>query len=340
MGDSKKREEKKQSRKKMSKQTILTIAMMLVSVFVISIATYAWYMISNTPKITTAQFVADTIGNLQIANQNDAKTGPATYSTSIGMFDGLTSQEISEQVFTPCTTADGKTFAKAHYVQGVVDSVEEFDLNNDAEKKDLYKKYVYEKVFYLRAGDASVDPNTAKKYDIHFVGMSTAEQESGTYDSVFGTFMRDNTVDGNGDPINDGQAARCVRISFEVENSMAAGSVMTIYEPNADEHNDQVAGNHSTYTNASGETYGDFTDPRFNLLQQKANKSFNYTSIPAHEVCGDDSMSNKICTIKEGQDVKITMRIWVEGMDEDCTNAIATDKFEGQIQFISTENIE
>ena len=31
------------------------------------------------------------------------------------------------------------------------------------------------------------------------------------------------------------------------------------------------------------------------------------------------------------------MRIWIEGMDEDCDNEIAADKMKGQIQFVSQE---
>lgn len=63
-----KKNKKRADRLKISKQTAMTLAMIGVSTFVISVATYAWFMISNTPKIVSAEFTADTIGNLQISN--------------------------------------------------------------------------------------------------------------------------------------------------------------------------------------------------------------------------------------------------------------------------------
>ena len=49
------------------------------------------------------------------------------------------------------------------------------------------------------------------------------------------------------------------------------------------------------------------------------------------------AQSQPICTITEGVDVEITLRMWVEGMDKDCMHDIAADKMIGQIQFISKE---
>lgn len=45
----------------------------------------------------------------------------------------------------------------------------------------------------------------------------------------------------------------------------------------------------------------------------------------------------KLFEIEEEQDVKVTMRVWMEGTDEDCTNSNELDEIIGNIQFISSE---
>lgn len=57
----------------------------------------------------------------------------------------------------------------------------------------------------------------------------------------------------------------------------------------------------------------------------------------AYRVGGEDGNSEKLFEIEEEQDVKVTMRVWMEGTDEDCTNSNELDELIGNIQFISSE---
>lgn len=41
--------------------------------------------------------------------------------------------------------------------------------------------------------------------------------------------------------------------------------------------------------------------------------------------------------IEENKDVKVTMRVWIEGTDLDCTNSIALDKITAMFEFMSRE---
>ena len=313
-----------EEKKKKYKQIIMTISMIAVSIFVISVASYAWYMISNTPKIVSAEFVADTIGNLQISNVKPDGT-PELYKNEINLFDGLAPEEINKIYLSPITTTDGVVFHKPIYVQGEIDHMELMDESVEAVKTELHTKYIYEKQFFLRAGNVSgtVDQDKAKYYDIHLLGQTTDEQSGASgFDINYGTYMRDRDLDNNDEPLN-GSASYSMRISFVFENTKTGDKV--IYEPNNDKNNTASQDNRSIYTNKTGETFGEYT-----TIKQKADKSF---------IDGDASMSDAICTIKEGVDVKVTMRVWVEGMDEDCTNEVAADKIFGQIQFISQENL-
>lgn len=324
-------------KRKMSKQTILTIGMIMVSIFVITVASYAWYLISNTPKITNAEFVADTVGNLKIANENDQKNGPSGYMDAIDMYDGLNKDDHR---LSPVTTKDGKNFFKPIYTEGTITGLE-------AVPDDEYrtKDYIFEKVFYLKAGDDNGAVNNAPKYyDIKLVGMSSAEKTRYGTNSVnyktdyeinyadtdykyIGSFMHDKLE--NASNLNaPTTAANALRISYEFID--AEGSKTVIYEPNCDKTNTVSTDDYLQFTGANSENYGTYTGLK--ELKQNANKSF--------ENPGTDVASDAFAIIEEGKDVKVTMRVWIEGTDVDCRNGIAADKIFGQIQFVSEENKE
>lgn len=316
-------EEKRQHRK----QLIMTTSMIMVSVLVISVASYAWYRITNTPKITNAEFTADTIGNLQISNvkDNNGVNIPEEYKDSIELFDGVSSENSNTMYLNPVTTEDGISFYKPVYNGDKIEKMQLLDEKNADDYKELHTKYVYEKKFFLKAGTDSLKQGKEKYYDIHFVGKSQDEiSGSVSFDETTGTY-----VVGNKNTNDYDTAANSIRISFEFKNAQTGETV--IYEPNSDKHNKGIAGtNMSSYTNKGDEKYGEYT-----TLKQLADKSFKISENSK----GTDSMSDVICVIKEGVDVECTLRMWIEGTDEDCMNEIAADTMLGQIQFISTENL-
>ena len=319
-----KKNKKRADRIKISKQTAMTLAMIGVSTFVISVATYAWFMISNTPKIVSAEFTADTIGNLQISNVKvqNSKDTPEGYKNSINLFDGVSDTDRAKLYLSPVTTEDGLKFFKPVYnSDGTVQELQKLKEDTAADKTELNTKYVYEKKFFLRAGASGVDSSKAKDFNVYLAGQTTTEagQTNPTFDDSYGSFLMDSA---NGSKT----AANAVRVSFKFTNVVTGDT--TIYEPNYDKHNGgTVGGNMSDYTNPSGKKYG-----KYSTIQQYANKSFKVSGSN-----GTKERSDAICTIKEGQDVEVTMRIWIEGMDEDCDNEIAADKMKGQIQFVSQE---
>lgn len=319
MKNKKTSEEKRQRRK----QLTMTISMIIVSVLVISVASYAWYKLTNTPKIVSAEFTADTIGNLQISNVEvvDGADTPEEYKDAIGLFDGVSDADKAKMYLSPVTTEDGLKFFKPVYLEGKVDHLEPLDESDEDQNKELHTKYIYEKKFFLRAGSDKVDQDKAKYYDIHFIGMSQDEIGGAAFDESTGTFIIKKDEDA------DETAAYSIRISFEFKNTQTGDVV--IYEPNVDKSN-PVSGNNSVnYTNKDGEKYGEYT-----TLKQLSDKSFLNDGYN-----GTAAQSGSICTIKEGDDVECTLRMWIEGTDKDCVNQIAADTMKGQIQFISTENL-
>ncbi len=317
---SKKTSEEKRQRRK---QLIMTISMIIVSVLVISVASYAWYKLTNTPKIVSAEFTADTLGNLQISNVKvvDNTDTPEEYKDAIGLFDGVSDEDKAKMYLSPVTTQDGLKFFKPVYLEGKVDHLDYLDETDPEIYKELHTKYIYEKKFFLKAGSDNVDSAKAKYYDIHFIGMSQDEIDGAEFDESTGTFII-KKADATGET-----AAYSIRVSFEFKNTQTGDVV--IYEPNSEKHNASNENNSVKYTNKDGEKFGEYT-----TLKQLSTKSFlndGYDGTPAQ--------SGSICTIKEGDDVECTLRMWIEGTDVDCVNQIAADTMKGQIQFISTENL-
>lgn len=310
---------KKIKNRKISKQMSMSIVMVIVSVVILSISTYAWFLITNTPKAENITLMADTLGDLKIADIDD-EGNPLEYGDEID----LTNTTDVKSYLSPVTTKDGISFFSPIYFEGKVT-----DLKEETDENRLHTKYVYEKEFYLRAGEAkeNVDADKAKNYDIFLVGTST--------DTTNGCYMVQNSMDTTGNVIT---AANSLRVSLTFENVIIDGvasdeKITVIYEPNCDKENEGEDGVNRAYfsyagTDTESDKFGTYT-----TIQQYYDRSF----VPNSNI---QSRSEALCTIKEGEDVKVTMRIWLEGMDEDCVNEIAADEILGQIQFISEENLE
>ncbi len=303
---------KSKEKKKMSKQMKMSVIMVIVSLFILSVSTYAWFLITNTPKVENISLTADTLGDLKIADTK--KNGmPGTYGDKIDLADS----SGVKTYLSPVTTKNGITFFSPVYLEGAVAS-----LNKETDENRLHSKYVYEKTFYLRAGGEKdeIDQEQAKNYDIFLVGTSA--------NSNNGSYMKQKGKSTSGNEIT---AANSLRISLTFEGGITGKAVTVIYEPNADRDNKGVEGTNMafyTYNGKDADKYGAYA-----TIQQNYDRSFVSNS-------NNPSRSIALDTIREGEDVKVTMRIWLEGMDKDCVNEIAADEIIGQIQFISEENLK
>lgn len=316
-------------RKRTSKQMCLSIAMVIVSLVVLSVTTYAWFLITNTPKVKKLGLNADTLGDLKIADvkvQNNVQK-PGSYGDEIDL-SGVTMDNL---YLSPCTTKDGKAFFKPVYTEGQVTGVEQI-----TDTVQLHKKYVYEKDFYLKAG-GKAETGREKDFDIFFVGYST-KSGSGTY-----------VNDKDSDKIT---ASNAIRISFTFTEGNKK-PVTVIYEPNCDMDNGGITesgasgsqtANMADFVMSSpdaqeygtkGEKYGTKTpkEKGYSTIKQNHNR---HSFVPDS---GNETRSTSLVTIKEGKDIHVTMRVWLEGTDKDCMDGVAADKLVSQIQFISEEHL-
>ena len=271
--------------------------LMILFVVLGTTGVYAWFSVSNRARVENLALIADHQGNLRIAD--DTGNGPGEYK------DALNIMEVDENglnaILSPVTTTDGVKFYSPEYNPSTqtVESVTEI-----TDYEELTKHYIYEKTFYLRAGvdNENTVANIKRTYDVALYGVNSTNKVNGSY--VY-------QLAGDG---ND-TAANSIRVSFTLEDG---GTY--IYEPNCDVNNvDDTRAKDGVNI-----VYG-----RYDTYRQRANGVF--------EVSPKANESEKLFTIDENVDVKVTMRIWIEGTDVDCTNSIAADNILGQIQFVSTE---
>ena len=263
-----------------------------------NVGVWAWFTISNRARVENLSLIADHQGNLQIAD--DLGNGPGTYSDALNL-NNATGTKMSSIVLSPVTSRDGVNFYIPNFdsLTNTVNSVTQL-----TDRAQLTKYYIYEKTFYLKAGSNSKN-NVAeikRTYDVALYGVQSNNKTNGC-------FIYQPTSSGD-------TAANAIRISFTLPDGQTY-----VYEPNCNKHNNDT----NRAINGIGSEYGSFA----NLYQQNADGTF-VKSPKANE-------SEKLFTLDENKDTLVTMRVWIEGTDNDCTNSIASDMIAGQIQFISTE---
>lgn len=281
----------------------LTVILMIIMVL-ITVGTFAWFSVSNNPRVQNLALVADHEGNLMIAD--DLGNGPGTYSDVLDLTKATDYDYMQSVRLSPVTTADGKDFFAPVYDASTnrVDSV-----NPITDHNTLINSYIYEKTFYLKASSGDSTTGSGSTYNIALAG--TGSGNMGTY------ILKDAEAGADSDT-----SAYAVRISFTLTD--ATGTEVTkIYEPNYNVNNtstdmaiDGVKG--------TGSGYGTYT-----TIRQSSDGTF------ADIGTGTDSVV--LFTINENTDVKVTMRVWLEGTDVDCANSIGATLLTGQIQFSSSE---
>ena len=297
-------EEKEKVEEKKSRGLKAKLMLCLLYAAVLSTATYAWFTLNNKPKVFNLALTAAGAGDLMIA---DDIGGPGEYGEELDLKTATQSpSKMEEMMLNPVTTKTVETFYEPVYTGTAVTSAKEI-----TDMDELHTKYVYEKTFYLKAGSikngrgTAITTGAAKKYDIMLLGPKQAEENTG---------CEIRQADGATSTVAGDTAANSIRISFKVE-----GQDVAVYEPNSDKHNtdpdiaeDRIKGEYGTYDTLKQVNDGSFAD-------------------------GEDGNSKRMFTIEEEQDVKVTMRVWMEGTDEDCTNSNELDEIVGNIQFISAE---
>lgn len=293
--------------KKEKKKMIMRLGSVIcLLILALSTVTYAWFEQGNRLKVTNLSLLAGGSGILQIAD--DLGNGPGEYGAQLDLSMAMGKEEMEAMLLNPVTTKNGISFYAPVYVGNTVVNV-----NPITEEEQLHSVYVYEKTFYLKAGpnpnaeEDGIVVTDGKMYDVFLVGPATGLEHKGTH--VF------QARDAEGSTVAGDTAVNAIRVSFELED----GTVV-VYEPNADVSNRD---NSRAEDRVKGE-YGQY-------------KTFMQAKDGAFINSANEEDSPILFSIEENADVKVTMRVWIEGTDLDCTDSIALDKITAMFEFMSRE---
>lgn len=177
------------------KKLISAVFMAFACILMMSGATYAWFTMSNTAKVTSLKLNVAAEGKLYVYTDNTVATKKVSEVEWPDMSQAKT--------LYPCTTTDGTNMLKPVY--GAENEVTGTQMISDATEKKLY---CLEQDFYLYMDEGTVP--TPRTYNVSLV------QNNANND---GTYFKCSESAPN--------PAYCVRMSFEVN-----GQSVAVYEPN------------------------------------------------------------------------------------------------------------
>ncbi|MBE5935623.1 MAG: hypothetical protein E7262_07505 [Lachnospiraceae bacterium] len=303
---------------KKTKKILTAISTTMLSMLLLVSVTYAWFTLTNKPKIEGFNLKVGTTGKLEIAKEDKVYGNKIAFDEDANSDD---TPDISTWCLKPLSTIDMVTFYKpSHRDQnGVVDetepiTIEELNTNGYINNTTANNGYLIKKEFYLKATvDAELN---SKAINVKLVAGNKTDT------AITGTYIYNKN--------EDKKAAAAVRVGFICEgvNTQLQPETQKVFlEPHWNESVSQTpaqqysAGNGWTTTNPttikhnpSGTFYLGGTSPDNNAKET-----------------GD------IFKIKPNHDTKVTMFIWLEGADKDCVNDIQGSDIGYSFQFISND---
>ena len=305
-----KRQEIVYSAQKQRKQTAIWLLLgLLILLPLCSVATYTWFSISRTPKVSDMEMTINSTAGLELAWSPDAT------DEEWGKHLTFTDAVPDTTLLTPVTWSDRDecfytvTFGDDGRVKEVGTQ-----LSDDKDTNDRDGHYV-KFTLYGRAHE-HVDVSLAP----------AAEMKEGT--ACAGTYLI-GPPKWNADTLrhtDGGDGAQyAVRVGLRITPLAADGTegdpIFVVYEPNGDSHRDGSVG----YQPTPSIDGTDALVPSDRLIVQSTS-SFSESDPVLRDTVqydlGDFEGDASLFQLATGEMVKIDVYIWLEGMDADCVNAI------------------
>lgn len=274
------------------------IMMTLLCVLMMSAATYAWFTLSKTAKVSNMTMTVGDATGLQVADLTD--TNETSGPTQESEWKGATSAVTFGGILFPANSSDGITIKEPEYDEdGAVSGLKEgtptyLTSKSEAQAEGYYVEYS----FWMRA-QGPQDGTTKIQLD------KGEDLGSGIYSSsAKGTYSLSTAAGDNGI-----LPSAAVRISLT--NATDSPGTATVFEPNSD------------YDTAAQK-----------IAEDKSGASGPTAAIKQSYTSGELTPSdNLVFTLKNNQATKITLRLWLEGTDPQCGNEIAAKDIITQLKF-------
>lgn len=314
--------------KKRSVRIALYFYLLLILLLLLTVASYTWFSLTQTPRISDLSMHVATTSGLELALDPDAEEWvlQLDYAEIVGETAPLrpvTWSDKNQQFFAANYGFDGR----------LTDQWEPLTDERHANKDSLDGYYVHAQ-FYARTGTSS---------DIFLspaVEVDEGVQGSGTY--LIGTPVWDSQALIH----NDGGkgAENAVRVGIRITPVNHDGTPVEgrtpwfyIYEPNADYHIDETTGYVPTPSIDGAET---LVSEEQMIIQSSSTwtEADPVQRTVVIKELGEFTTDNFLFRIEAGEMVQLDLYIWLEGQDMDCTNEINQAQIMANIQF--SANVE
>jgi len=308
-------------------QIIIYLYVLLVLLSLFSVASYTWFSLSRTPRVSDMYLFINSDTGLELSIDPLAEE----WELQLDFRDiikeetkplrPITWVETRDQFYAAMYGMDGRLMPYSYWVP----LTDERNAN-----KNTIEGYYLKVTFYARSGiNETVHLSEAVEVDEGING-------SGTY--VIGVPNWDNVAIAHS---NGGQGAECaVRLGFKITwvdlqgKPIGERPIFYIYEPNSDAHIDGSSGYVPTPSIDQAATL--VPDSRL-ILQTKSSWSEAYPvqrEAVVHDL-GEFTTDTELFKIRQGEMVKIDVYCWLEGQDVDCTNEIEAAQILASIQFVT-----
>lgn len=305
---------------------------LLVLLSLLTVASYTWFSLSRTPRVSDMYMFINSMSGLEISTDPQAEE----WQLQLDFRDMV---DVTTPLRPVTWSEKDQTFYAAVYgVDGRLTDYASWQPLTDSRNANQLARnggYYIKATFFMRTGqNERIFLSPAVEVDEGIDG-------SGTY--LIGTPVWDaqQILHNNG-----GQGAECaVRIGIRVTPVDLAGapngepSKFYIYEPNSDIHIDGTTGYVPTPSIDQTETLV----PTDRLILQTASTWTDAYPVQRNVVIrdlGDFQSETELFALQAGDMVMIDIYVWLEGQDIDCTNQITEAQILASIQFSSVVDVQ
>ena len=303
--------DKKETRIRWFARPLIYLYVLLILLTLFTVATYTWFAISRTPKVSDLGLSVNAPKGLELSGDP-----LATEWTQRLDFAQLTGETAPLRPVT-WSEKDGRFYAATYGIDGrLTDQWEPLTDSRHANKNNTDGYYMMG-TFFVRSGQsATVSLSPA-------VEVEEGQKGAGTY--LIGTPVWDskNILHNNG----GSGAELAVRMGIKIQKTDINGiptdenPVFYIYEPNVDQHTDGKEGYVATPSIDGSATLV----PEERLITQTTSFWSEVSPVQRTAVIydmGEFTSDTELFRITEQELAQVTIYVWLEGQDVDCTNAI------------------
>lgn len=305
-----------------NKAKLLSIFILaLASVIAMVTATYAWLDISRLPSVSDISLSLITENSVLIALDQNGE--PQEWNSFLDLSAILEDEEPLQPV--TYSAVDNQL-----YMINYGDDGRPAGLNTTESAEDYYIEVTY----WLQCSSTMAEIQLATPED-----DVNGDMGGGTY--LVGEPLWNSETISHDNGANGGETT--IRIGFEIqetdlEYNPVGESEFFIYEPNADVHVDESTGYVETSSTDGTST---LVDDDHLIIQNSSSWSESSPILEGSVVydMGDFQQNQVLFTLDSQNLVKVTMYIWMEGQDVDCSNmAIAAENLLlANIQFTTAD---